>query len=260
MSAPDFAESAGGELAEWADVMRGLTFPCGSSTCKTATEKCIKCTEAEYLDVIVTYELQKETDRHQCIGKNVKTDSLNKEYHEFRFRGFRTGRYKIKINCVDADPKGNNLDSHRYSNSSALFHSDGEHYHDVYKTDKNGRKYRLQISEENYDIVYGDDGKPMKECEVLPVKLYNQKGCFFCPLFKVLVVAAEDMTRVSFEKLAGAFQTLIVLGLAIWIAVQTLTHVSSLTKQDAPKFLGNILRQSFKFLIAFFLLRQPISD
>lgn len=115
-------------------------------------------------------------------------------------------------------------------------------------------KYYLYLRNDKVVIEYGNENG-LKGCEALPVKLYNQKDCFFCPLFKVLVVAAEDMTRVSFEKLAGAFQTLIVLGLAIWIAVQTLTHVSSLTKQDAPKFLGNILRQSFKFLIAFFLLR-----
>lgn len=44
------------------------------------------------------------------------------------------------------------------------------------------------------------------------------------------------------------------MGLGLWIAVQTLAHVSSLTKQDAPKFLGNLLKQSFKFIIAFLLL------
>ena len=117
-----------------------------------------------------------------------------------------------------------------------------------------GKRYYIYTRDDTAIVEYGNENG-LKGCEVLPVKLYNQKKCFFCPLFKVLVIAAEDMTRVSFEKLAGAFQTLIVLGLAIWIAVQTLTHVSSLTKQDAPKFLGNILRQSFKFLIAFFLLR-----
>ena len=63
------------------------------------------------------------------------------------------------------------------------------------------------------------------------------------------------MASLAMDKLAAAFATLIALGLGIWIAFQTLTHISSLTKQDTPKFLGNLLKQGFKFIIAFLLLQ-----
>ncbi len=116
------------------------------------------------------------------------------------------------------------------------------------------KKYCIFYNSSSATIEYGNVDGGFKGCEVLPVKLYNQRKCFFCPLFKVLFTAADDMAKTSFEKLGTAFKSLIGIGLALWIAVQTLAHVSSLTKQDAPKFLGGLIKQSAKFLIAFLLL------
>lgn len=117
----------------------------------------------------------------------------------------------------------------------------------------NGKQYCISILGDTVSIEYGEAS--MKGCEVLPVKLYNLRKCFFCPLFSVVFAASEKMPDITFKKLAPAFATLIALGMAIWIAFQTLTHVSSLTKQDAPKFLAGLIKQSYKFLIAFLLLQ-----
>ncbi len=119
-------------------------------------------------------------------------------------------------------------------------------------TTPNGAVYVEISSPDGVDIV-GKEGE-IKGCKYLPQKLYESKECFFCPLFAVIYQAADDMTVISISKLAAAFAVVLVIGLAIWIAVQTLAHVSSLTKQDAPKFLGNLIKQSFKFLISFILL------
>ncbi len=118
--------------------------------------------------------------------------------------------------------------------------------------------YSIAFAGDEIEITYansGDEGAAFRGCEVLPVKLYNHRQCFFCPLFAVIYRTAVNITSTSFEKLATAFATVIAVGLAIWIAFQTLTHVSSLTKQDAPKFLSGLIKQSYKFLIAFFLLQ-----
>lgn len=125
-----------------------------------------------------------------------------------------------------------------------------------YEATIGGGRYSVVVRDGNTVIEYADAENSMKGCEVLPVKLYNMRKCFFCPLFSVVFAAAEKMPSISFEKLAAAFATLIALGLAIWIAFQTLTHVSSLTKQDAPKFLAGLIKQSYKFLIAFLLLQN----
>lgn len=104
-------------------------------------------------------------------------------------------------------------------------------------------------------VAYNKGNTAFKGCEVLPVKLYNSRKCFFCPLFAVMYRVAGNITDISFHNLAAAFAAVLILGWAIWVAVQTLTQVSSLTKQDAPKFLTNLIKQSYKVLIAFLLLQ-----
>lgn len=118
-----------------------------------------------------------------------------------------------------------------------------------------GNAYCLAARNGMATVNYNAADTAFRGCEVLPVKLYNGRKCFFCPLFTVVYKVAGDITGISFKALAPAFAITIALGLAIWIAVQTLNHVSSLTKQDAPKFLTGLIKQSYKFLIAFFLLQ-----
>lgn len=104
-------------------------------------------------------------------------------------------------------------------------------------------------------VNYNASGTAFRGCEVLPVKLYEARRCFHCVLFATAYRAAVKITMISFDTFASAFALLIALGLAIWIAVMLLGQVSSLTKQDAPKFLGILLKQGYKFLIAFLLLQ-----
>lgn len=120
-------------------------------------------------------------------------------------------------------------------------------------TDAAGNTFKFQIDSGN-EAVYAGEDTAIGGCEVLPAKIYRYRECMFCPLFKVIYVAADDITAISVNTLSEGFAVIIGLGLAIWIAVQTLAHVSSITKQDAPKFIDSLIKQSFKFLIAFLLL------
>lgn len=91
-------------------------------------------------------------------------------------------------------------------------------------------------------------------CPPVPIQMIEDASCIFCPLFQVLYDAANEMATMSFEKLGGPMATVMLIGFGIFIAFKVLAHLSSLTKQDAPKFLGELLVQSFKVLIAFLLL------
>ena len=73
----------------------------------------------------------------------------------------------------------------------------------------------------------------------------------------VIYNAVARVTDTSFSIIAPACATLLALGFAIWIAIQVLVQVSSLTKQDAPKFLGSLIKQSYKVVIVFILLQTP---
>ncbi|MBR2033423.1 MAG: hypothetical protein IKA03_01985 [Alphaproteobacteria bacterium] len=130
--------------------------------------------------------------------------------------------------------------------------STGKDY--IEASDSEGKKYRVHMGNET-TVQYAEEN--FRGCEVLPVKLYKHRKCFFCPMFGVIYNAIATVTDTSFSIIAPACATLLALGFAIWIAIQVLVQVSSLTKQDAPKFLGSLIKQSYKVVIAFVLLQTP---
>lgn len=93
-------------------------------------------------------------------------------------------------------------------------------------------------------------------CVPLPFKLFEAKSCLFCPLFDVIYTAIQDASTRAFRTLGISMSNLAAIGLAIWIAFMVLNNVSSLTKQDAPKFLNDLFRNSFKVIIIIFMLRH----
>ena len=91
-------------------------------------------------------------------------------------------------------------------------------------------------------------------CTVVPVRWYNNSKCTFCSMLGGVYWVANDIAQKSLAKFAGSFAILIALGMLIWIAMKTLVFVSSMTKQDAAKYITEMMKQSYKFMIAFFLL------
>lgn len=238
-TAGNFAREVKGELAQYADALDGKGQLCGSFICKTS-EKCIKCESTSIYTGGMGASTPIVTTRHRCITSDQKAVDFDSSDYGFGYSSY--------TKCSDA--------AESTSDSTTTFSIFGAHTTE-HKTCKQagGHSYCFAKIGNDVTIMYNDAKTSMKGCEVLPVKLYNMRKCFFCPLFSVVYDAATKMPKISFSKLAAAFATLIALGLAIWIAVQTLTHVSSLTKQDAPKFLAGLIKQSYKFLIAFLLLQ-----
>lgn len=123
-------------------------------------------------------------------------------------------------------------------------------------TGADGKEYKLFVGNK-ITIEYGKNGKSNKSfegCEVLPVKMYNMQGCFFCPLAALIFGASNDVTITSFSFFAQSFKYIIIIAFAIWLAFMALQQVFTMTKQDAPKFLSALLKQSFKVMVAVFLL------
>ena len=97
-------------------------------------------------------------------------------------------------------------------------------------------------------------GGKRKGCEVISVAWYNSKGCLFCSMLRPVYKATDLLTDTSFRVFSTSFASLIVIIFVIWIAIKTLSQVSSLTTQDISKHLNTIMVQGFKFLIAYFAL------
>ncbi len=217
---------------------------CGDSiVCDTKVNKCIVCEKISN-DTQADAQINRYSIEYKCVNKKDDPSKYNERGSNF------LSSYSWETICTETTTGGTNFTN---INGWKVFETINCMLSQI-----DGKTYCFSKVGENLEITYGNtgkEGKAFRNCEVLPVKLYNHRTCFFCPLFTVIYRAAVNITSISFEKLAISFATLIAVGLAIWIAFQTLTNVSSLTKQDAPKFLSGIIKQSYKFLIAFLLLQ-----
>lgn len=214
---------------------------CGTSVCDPDTQKCVVKEEARLDRFTQTLGLVKvirdvrgigavSTYQYKCVKK---TDQLETGWTEATEGGWVT-RTKVRAGGwfgSTVKDKG------------------------VCSTGSNEGTYCLAAKDGMATVNYNQANTAFRGCEVLPVKLYNGRKCFFCPLFTIMYKVAGDITSISFDALAPSFAVILLLGLAIWIAIQTLAHASSLTKQDAPKFLTGLIKQGYKVMIAFFLLQ-----
>lgn len=123
--------------------------------------------------------------------------------------------------------------------------------------DKDGTPFILA---EYYFIMEGDKFQSItgvtRGCVPLPAKLAESRSCIYCPLFKTIFNAAQSMSTKAYDKLAGPLANVMLIGFAIVIAFMVLKNVSSFTKQDAPKFITELLVNMFKVLVAYYMLKN----
>lgn len=123
--------------------------------------------------------------------------------------------------------------------------------------DKGGKP---TILAEYYFIMEGDKFQSItgvtRGCVPLPAKLAESRSCIYCPLFKTIFNAAQSMSTKAYDKLAGPLANVMLIGFAIVIAFMVLKNVSSFTKQDAPKFVTELLVNMFKVLVAYYMLKN----
>ena len=98
----------------------------------------------------------------------------------------------------------------------------------------------------------------MRDCVPLPLKLGQNKECIFCPLFSILFSAVQVMSSYSYNTLAQGFINLLLIGFALYVSFVTLKQVSSFTKQDAPKYITDLLTMAFKVLLAYMILKNVL--
>lgn len=205
---------------------------CGTGWCNLDTHKCYKETTTN----------QQGGVGGSSITVNYKCSTEKPEDFDKWWSSYKVHNQECTSNCFDPGFSLGPLDiiAQDFANDTSPV---------------DNKVYTL-LQGERASIAYAEveTQKSYELCEVLPVKLYNYKKCFFCKLVGVVYSGSTEMVDVAFFKTADAFATILILGFVIWIAIQILATISSLTKQDIPKFINNLLKQSYKVLIAFFLL------
>ena len=109
---------------------------------------------------------------------------------------------------------------------------------------------------ETYGELYSSIDETGAGCPIVSVKWHYNKKCAFCRFLKVAYRAGDHVTNEAFSNFSNSFANLIVIVFVIWLAIRTLNHAAFLTPQDAAKYITDILIQAFKFLLAYYALKN----
>ncbi len=213
------------------------------------TQICLKLkTHSEYM----TGETFHVTDNE--IPKCVSLNNFNENDIESYFAAEITKEKANKSSfsaTVTVEKNGFLISSKKESYGSSF---DKKIFKQIF-TDKDNKKYQIFIDGSKPVLSYSSEG--FEGCEVLPVKIYNMRKCFFCGITHIIYSAANDITDKSFNKLSTGFRILLSVFFGLWIAILALRQVFPFTKKDASDFFEMIIKQSFKFMLAFYLLIHP---
>ena len=117
---------------------------------------------------------------------------------------------------------------------------------------QDGDTYCLDVGKNNVSV-----SSKMAEgngCGIVEVHWYNHRRCLFCPFIGKIYNVVDKVTVVSYNYLGRSFAILAAVILLLWLAIKTLVFVSSMSKQDAAKYITECIQQIYKFLIAFLAL------
>lgn len=227
---------------------RSMRMQCGPATCNIDTQICM--VKSERLSRKERRKAKDRTDLGTDLGGTGQALSR-------QGRLFGEGRHLLTYACVL------NKDVSSYQKSGYDIYDTDSNVEDKRKRDRktdtcftakgeNAGKYCVRIIGNTVEVrsVTGrGDG-----CQVIPVAWYNNRKCVFCSLMGGVFAAADHIAIVSQEVLSYSFAIVIALGLLIWIAMKTVSFVSSMTKQDAAKYITELIKQSYKFVIVFVIL------
>ncbi len=138
--------------------------------------------------------------------------------------------------------------------------SDGQELYAYYQyagVDEHGeKKYNIFYFVMDSDGSFKSIDGVTRGCIPLPAKLAESQSCIFCPLFKTLFTAVQNMSTKSYNALAQPLANVVLVAFSLVVAFMVLKNVSSFTKQDAPKFITELLVNIFKVLVAFYMLKN----
>ena len=232
---------AGSDLSEAEDIIgdgTGNIVSCGRTLCNLKFSTCLR---RENVKVSRKGTKEKITYEYLCVPQDEAGN-----YSDWEVAPEDQTNIRKKVTVTQ--------DGKEIKNKEKEFkNSDKRCFTAQTTADQGAQQYCLKLTGGEVR-VYSANKKGRRKCEVIPVNWHNNKKCRFCSLIGTIYKVADDITVVSAQKLAQAFAIIIALGLALWVAIKTLIFVSSMTKQDAAKYITEMVKQSYKFMIAFFLL------
>lgn len=227
---------------------------CGSKEemCEKGKKVCLRCTRTAKKTFLGITTSQASSDKGRCVDLGVDKkipDDLREMWKdcnekEVDVTPMGTGvQYTVTLKVEE----GGFISKSKVQVLGINLYKNKEEF-----TDTNGKKYRLFMDAREATVNYGEKG--FRGCEVLPVKIYNMQSCFFCPISRIIFKAINEVTETAFTSFGSSFLSLMVMIYVIWLAFVTLQQVFAMTKKDTSDYIEIIIKQTFKFMLAYFLL------
>ena len=227
---------------------------CGSKEemCEKGKKVCLRCTRTAKKTFLGITTSQASSDKGRCVDLGVDKkipDDLREMWKdcdekEVDVTPMGTGvQYTVTLKVEE----GGFISKSKVQVLGINLYKNKEEF-----TDTNGKKYRLFMDARETTVNYGEKG--FRGCEVLPVKIYNMQSCFFCPISRIIFKAINEVTETAFTSFGSSFLSLMVMIYVIWLAFVTLQQVFAMTKKDTSDYIEIIIKQTFKFMLAYFLL------
>ncbi len=252
----------------------GKQILCGSTDrmCDRETDVCLRCTQREnatFLGITVVGDVKdigkcvkkSEFDPNNpraswkgcfSVGGNAKGDDAKKDGNAKGDDDKKNGGAKVLGTGVEWSMKLTQEPNGFISETSVKVIGINLYKNKEKFTDTNGKNYKLFMDAGKATVNYGEKG--FRGCEVLPVKIYNMQSCFFCPISRIIFKAINEVTETAFTSFGSSFLSLMVMIYVIWLAFVTLQQVFAMTKKDTSDYIEIIIKQTFKFMLAYFLL------
>lgn len=126
-------------------------------------------------------------------------------------------------------------------------------------SDEEKRKKILEVTED-VNSAQQEIGLCAKSC--LPYCYYKEikDKCPFCSLFRVAFNVSSQMAYLSLDVFSGTFVKVTIIGFAIWIALQVLSFVSTISMVNFKNFIQPLLTQGFVVAVAVIILQNGAMD
>lgn len=219
--------------------------------CDANTQVCLRCRTEHWVKWFGFKTLSNIDDEGRCVDKS-SVDTTDPESILSAWPGCSNYRDGSKFLVRDALEKRNltyEPAGFVTETETKVFGIGTEHKEEFKGSDK--KIYMLAVDNGNMTIAYGEKGQG---CEILPIKIYNMQKCFFCPMTQILFKTINAITQSSFENFGDSFAELMVAIFVVWLAILTLKQVFKFTRFDIADYLELVVKQSFKFLIAYYIL------
>lgn len=101
-----------------------------------------------------------------------------------------------------------------------------------------------------------------RNSETCDIEAYRNSysECIFCDLFRVLFNTASNLAKLSYTSLSDAMISLVVIGMALWLAMTILKYISAFDVKEPRTLVKTIFNQAFVVIVVVVILKSDIQE